>query len=99
MLNRARVLIAEDESVTAMDMACAVEDAGGKVVGPVARVSDGLELIEREQIDAAILDVVVLFHTASDAPPAISGHAAVCKKPTHVDEVLRVLAERLNRRS
>jgi DNA-binding response OmpR family regulator len=60
MLNRSRILIAEDEAFTAMDMVFAVEDANGQVLGPVARVSDGLGLAAREHIHAAILDVNLL---------------------------------------
>jgi DNA-binding response OmpR family regulator len=117
MLNRARVLIAEDEPVTAMDMACAVEDADGEVLGPVSHVSEGLKLIQREHIHAAILDVmlldgeitpvaqalvakeaVVIFHTASDIPLAISGYVGMCKKPTHARRVVQVLGGHLGRR-
>jgi DNA-binding response OmpR family regulator len=116
MLNRSRILIAEDEAITAVDMAYAVEDANGHVLGPVARVSEGLGLVAREHIHAAILDVnlldgeitplaqalldksvVVLFHTASNVPEAISGHVGVCRKPMHPVEVVRTLAGYLNR--
>jgi DNA-binding response OmpR family regulator len=60
MLNRSKILIAEDEAITAVDMAYAVQDANGQVLGPVARVSEGLGLVAREQIHAAILDVNLL---------------------------------------
>ena len=117
MLNRSKILIAEDEAITAVDLVYAVNDADGQVLGPVARVSEGLGLIAREHIHAAILDVnlldgeitplaqalleksvIVLFHTASDVPEAISGHAGVCRKPMHPAEVVRTLAGYLNRR-
>jgi DNA-binding response OmpR family regulator len=117
MLDRSRVLIAEDEPLTALDVAAAIEDANGEVVGPVARVSDGIRLIAHESIDAAILDVrlldgevtpiaqallakkvVVLFHTGSDVPAGIFGHAGLCKKPTDPDHVVRTLAGHLKRR-
>ena len=57
MLNNAPVLIAEDEPFIALDLALAVEDAGGTVVGPAATVEEALALIEAQTVAAAILDV------------------------------------------
>ena len=57
MLNRRRILIAEDEAIIAYELAQAVEDAGGEVVGPVASVREALELLSKELVHAAILDV------------------------------------------
>ena len=57
MLNQKRVLIAEDELFIALDLTWTVQDAGGRVVGPVARVAEALEAVEQGEIDAAILDV------------------------------------------
>ena len=50
------VLVAEDEIFIELDLALAVEDAGGKVAGPVASVKNALQLIETHAIKAAILD-------------------------------------------
>lgn len=57
MLNRALILVAEDEPFIALDVALAVEDAGGEVAGPAASVREALALIESLPIVAAILDV------------------------------------------
>lgn len=57
MLNGALVLVAEDEPFIALDLALAIEDAGGEVVGPAASVTEALALIEARPIVAAILDV------------------------------------------
>ena len=56
-LKSRRVLIVEDEPFIAYDIADAIERAGGVVVGPVATVSQALELIRTDRIEAAILDV------------------------------------------
>ena len=56
MLGGSLVLIAEDQVFIALDLALAVEDAGGEVAGPVASVKNALELIKTRQITAAILD-------------------------------------------
>lgn len=57
MLNRAAVLIVEDEPFIALDLGFAVEDAGGQVVGPAATVKHALRLFEAHVVAAAILDV------------------------------------------
>ena len=57
MLNGALILVAEDEPFIALDVALAIEDAGGKVAGPAASVKEALALIESRPIAAAILDV------------------------------------------
>ena len=56
MLTGSLVLVAEDQIFIAMDLALAVEDAGGEVAGPVASVENALALIEMRPITAAILD-------------------------------------------
>ena len=56
MLNHASVLVAEDQPFIALDLALAIEDAGGEVVGPVASVREALELLATNAVAAAILD-------------------------------------------
>lgn len=56
-LNGALVLVAEDEPFFALDVALAIEDAGGEVVGPAASVREAQALFEAKPIDGAILDV------------------------------------------
>ena len=50
------VLVAEDQTFVALDLALAVEDAGGKVVGPAASVAEVLDLLATMTVAAAILD-------------------------------------------
>jgi len=56
-LDQSAVLIVDDEPFIALDLAMAVEDAGGFVVGPAGSVREALALLEHAQITAAILDV------------------------------------------
>lgn len=60
MLNRALVLVAEDEPFIALDIALAIEDADGEVAGPASSVKEALALIDARPIEAAILDVNLL---------------------------------------
>ena len=57
LLNRSAVLIAEDQPFIALDLAMAVEDADGEVVGPAASIKEALALLESRPVVAAILDV------------------------------------------
>ena len=52
-----RILIVEDEFLTAQQLENCIHDAGGEVVGPVASVDDALPIARSEWIDAALLDV------------------------------------------
>ncbi len=52
------VLIVEDHYHIAMDVETTLEEAGARVVGPVATVPAALDIIARtEHLDAAILDI------------------------------------------
>jgi CheY-like chemotaxis protein len=51
------ILVVEDDYVLAMDMRLTLEDVGAEVIGPVGTVRDALRMVEREHIDAAVLDI------------------------------------------
>ena len=57
MLNQVSVLVAEDQPFIALDLALAVEDASGTVVGPAASSREALALLAAGNVDAAILDM------------------------------------------
>jgi CheY-like chemotaxis protein len=56
MLDQKSILIVEDNVFLALDLAMAVEDLGGCVVGPVARVDDAMALLQSHQVAGAVLD-------------------------------------------
>jgi hypothetical protein len=56
MLDGTSVLIVEDDSFIAMDLARTVKNAGGMVIGPVGTVKAGIALLADEPVEAAILD-------------------------------------------
>ncbi len=51
-----RVLIVEDEAMIAMLLELVLQNADCAVVGPAASVGSALRLIERQKLDAAVLD-------------------------------------------
>jgi CheY-like chemotaxis protein len=65
VLGLASILIVEDEPFIALELKAAVEEAGGLVVGPVASAEAALELLKRETVAAAILDVQLSDGTVS----------------------------------
>ena len=52
-----RVLVVEDENLIALLLEDMLAELGHTVIGPVARVKKALDMIQREEIDLAILDV------------------------------------------
>jgi len=57
LLNQVSVLIVENEPFIALDLATAVEEARGKVIGPAGSVREALMLIQQHLVQAAVLDV------------------------------------------
>jgi DNA-binding response OmpR family regulator len=56
MFSNAEILIIEDNLYVSLDLASAIEELGGQVIGPVDTVGDALELIEHGSIAAAVVD-------------------------------------------
>jgi len=52
-----RVLVVEDRYMIAAEMCEEVNRMGGEVVGPSSSVARALDLIERQAVDLALLDV------------------------------------------
>jgi DNA-binding response OmpR family regulator len=52
-----RVLVVEDEYFIAADLKRALTSEEAIVVGPVAALEKGVSMVEKEKVDAAILDI------------------------------------------
>jgi CheY-like chemotaxis protein len=50
------VLIVEDNVFLAVDLSEAIEELEGRVVGPANRISQALDLLDSEEVSAAIVD-------------------------------------------
>jgi len=73
LLNDISVLVAEDQPFIALDLALAVEDAGGNVVGPAASCEEALALLATGIVDAAILDVNLVDGDCSAVVEVLAG--------------------------
>jgi DNA-binding NtrC family response regulator len=53
------ILAVEDDYLVAADLACALEDAGALVVGPLPSVQEAIDLLESNAstVDAAVIDI------------------------------------------
>lgn len=51
------VLLVEDEAFLALDLYDTLEEAGARVIGPLASLTDALDAARAETFDAAILDI------------------------------------------
>lgn len=58
-LNGLRILVVEDEAAISLLLEDMLLDFGCEVIGPAARLSAALDVVAREQVDLAILDVNV----------------------------------------
>lgn len=52
-----RILVAEDEFITAFDLCDTVEEAGYEVQGPHAGISSAMLACQKERPDVALLDI------------------------------------------
>ena len=73
MLNHLSVLVAEDQPFIALDLALAVEDADGEVVGPAASGEEALALLATGSVGTAILDVNLVDGDCSAVVEALVG--------------------------
>jgi DNA-binding NtrC family response regulator len=55
--SRGRILVAEDESLIALQLEDVLRELGFEVVGPVATVRDVVSSVERGNLEGALLDV------------------------------------------
>jgi two-component SAPR family response regulator len=58
-LDGLRVLIVEDEALVAFQLEDMLAGLGGAIIGPASRVNQALDLLGRQTIDTAVLDLNV----------------------------------------
>jgi PAS domain S-box-containing protein len=68
-----RVLLVEDEALVGMMMTDFLRDIGFHVVGPFGRVSEAIDAIDQEQIQAAILDINLRGELIYDLADELTG--------------------------
>lgn len=56
MLEKKQILVVEDNSFVAYDIAQAIEHCAAHVIGPVATVAEAILLLDSETVEGAVLD-------------------------------------------
>ena len=77
-LTDVRVLIVEDEFLLADDLARALKAAGGHPVGPASTIRQAEDLIKRERVDAAIVDLNLNGEMASEFAEGLASRNLPC---------------------
>ncbi|CAL8481348.1 response regulator [Caballeronia sp. S22] len=59
ILDGRSIMVVEDDYLVALALSTVLEEAGARVVGPIASAQEAVALLEagREKVDAAVLDV------------------------------------------
>jgi DNA-binding NtrC family response regulator len=66
-----RILVAEDESLIALNLEAMLEQFGCQVIGPVSNVHEIVRMAERQPLDGALVDVNLHGEQVFDALPAL----------------------------
>lgn len=87
----ARILIAEDNAIQALDLKLLLENAGAEVIGPAKTVADVLALIKTPGLTCAVLDVVLRREYVFPAARVLSkqGTAIVFYTGTFLESIRR----------
>jgi DNA-binding NtrC family response regulator len=63
-LERRKILVVEDEPAIALNLAAAVQQAGGIAIGPAASVAAAFSLMADHTLDGALLDILLREETS-----------------------------------
>jgi CheY-like chemotaxis protein len=87
-LTNKRILVVEDEFILASDLAGFLESRGAEVVGPAPSVKTALALVERNHLDAAVLDVNLGKERVYPVADALTARGVPIVFATGYDELL-----------
>jgi hypothetical protein len=73
LLNGTPVLVAEDQPFIALELALAVEEAGGVVLGPAPSIAEALDLLATRSVAGAILDFQLVGGDCAGIIEALAG--------------------------
>jgi CheY-like chemotaxis protein len=85
-LNGCRILVVEDEPLVSMMIEDVLTTSGGGVVGPALTAKEALELLEREAVHCAVLDVKLMEGSSLPVAEALNARAIPFLIVTGVDQ-------------
>src|SRR5262245_61210055 len=71
-MNGERILVVEDDFLTALEIARILKEAGSEIVGPAGAFDEALNLATGAAIDAAVLDINLNGHRVYDIAGVLS---------------------------
>lgn len=92
-LRGARLLVAEDEVLIALELHAILADAGAEVVGPALSIPAALTLAATETLSGAILDLTLLRSTIVPVAQVLAQRGVPFVFYTGQDDVRPVVAE------
>ncbi|NQE64808.1 response regulator [Caulobacter sp. RHG1] len=88
-----RILVVEDDFFLASDAARALREAGAQIVGPIPRSAPALDVLARDGVDAAVVDINLGDGPSFELADALKRHGVPFVFVTGYDEIL--IPERL----
>jgi len=85
-LNGCRILVVEDEPLVSMMIEDVLTKSGGGVVGPALTAKEALELLAREAVHCAVLDVKLMDGLSLPVVEALKARAIPFLVVTGVDQ-------------
>ena len=85
-LNGCRILVVEDEALVSMMIEDVLATSGGGVVGPTPTTKEALDLLEREDVHCAVLDVKLMDGSSFRVAEALKQRAIPFLIVTGVDD-------------
>jgi CheY-like chemotaxis protein len=87
----ARILVAEDNAIQALDLKLLLENAGAEVIGPAKTVAEVLALVRTPNLTCAVLDVVLRHEYVFPAARVLSkqGTAIIFYTGTFLESIRR----------
>jgi DNA-binding NarL/FixJ family response regulator len=72
-LRGSHILVVEDEPLVSMMIEDALVEAGGNVIGPAGTAEEALKLLDRADIQCAVLDIKLMNGTSRSVAEALAG--------------------------
>lgn len=85
-LRGSRILVVEDEPLVSMMIEDALREAGGNVIGPAGTAKEALELLDKADIQCAVLDIKLMNGSSRSVAEALADRGIRFIVVTGIDE-------------
>jgi DNA-binding NarL/FixJ family response regulator len=85
-LRGSHILVVEDEPLVSMMIEDVLVEAGGDVIGPAATAEEALKLLDRADVECAVLDIKLMNGSSRSVAEALAGRGIRFIVVTGIDE-------------